>query len=43
VVNSYEFVLVKELLNNDKAFEHLQITNRKFSKVKKEIQALCAG
>jgi hypothetical protein len=38
-----EFVLVKELLNNDKAFEHLQITNRKFSKVKKEIQALCAG
>jgi hypothetical protein len=38
---SKEFVLVKELLNNDKAFEHLRISNRKLSKVKKEIRALC--
>lgn len=36
-----EFVLVKELLNNDDAFEHLQIPNRKLSKIKKEIRALC--
>ena len=36
-----EFVLVKELLNNDAAFKSLNITTRKLNKVKKEIKALC--
>ncbi|NJN77693.1 MAG: hypothetical protein HC803_04655 [Saprospiraceae bacterium] len=36
-----KFVLVKELLNNETAFEHLQISNRKLSKVRKEIRSLC--
>lgn len=36
-----KFVLVKELHHNYTAFEGLNITNRRLSKIKKEVEALC--